>query len=216
VRSLLRSAAATVALASLAGAAAAAPVELRLTKYNRVYEDLAGELAPLEFPPARIQLSSPSQAIVVKENVTRLRPLGGGRFGGELEIELLGKGRLIVDLDLGGGVQRLEDEVLMPRQRLTIAGVARIERAAGGFRVRLEQLPTAVRVEIRSRLINDVIDLCGGASLLSLGALDCRPLQQALERPEVPLTGVAGELFLPDGELTDGERAELAALLAAP
>jgi len=50
-----------------------------------------------------------------------------------------------------------------------------------------ERLPPSLRVEIRSRIVNEVIDLCSGASLLSLGALDCGPLAQALERPEIPL-----------------------------
>jgi len=43
-------------------------------------------------PPVRILLSSPRQAIVVKENVARLQPLGGGRFGGQFELELLARG----------------------------------------------------------------------------------------------------------------------------
>jgi hypothetical protein len=206
--------AAALTLAALVAAAAGA-AEVRVGKYNRVYEDLAGELAPIEMPPVRIRLSSPSQAIVVKENVARLEPLGGGRFGGRFELELLGKGRLIVDLDLAGQAQRLEDEVLLPRQRIAIDGVARIERVDGGYRVRPEKLPPSVRVEVRSPLINDVLDLCGGAALLTLGALDCRPLNEALERPEVPLGGVAGELFLPDSDLAPGERAALDRLLAA-
>jgi hypothetical protein len=205
---------ALLAFACLAASAAAA-AELRVGKYNRVYEDVAGELAPIEMPPVRIRLSSPSQAIVVKENLARLEPLGGGRFGGRFELELLGKGRLVVDLDLAGRPQRLEDEVLLPRQRIAIDGEARIERVEGGYRVRPEKLPPAVRVEVRSRLINEVLDLCGGAALLTLGALDCGPLQLALERPEVPLSGVAGELFLPDADLTSDERAAVDALLAA-
>jgi hypothetical protein len=210
--SLRRAAALTLAclVATAAGAA-----EVRVGKYNRVYEDLAGELAPIEMPPVRIRLSSPSQAIVVKENVARLEPLGGGRFGGRFELELLGKGRLVVDLDLAGQAQRLEDEVLLPRQRIAIDGVARIERGEGGYRVFPEKLPPSVRVEVRSRLINDVLDLCGGAALLTLGALDCRPLNEALERPEVPLSGIAGELFLPDADLAPDERATLDRLLAA-
>lgn len=207
--------AAVLAAGAAAGAAAAPPVELRFSRYNRVYEDLAGELAPISMPPVSIRMSSPSQAIVVKENLARLAPLGGGRFEGRVEIELLGKGQLVVDVDLGGSVQRLEDEVLLPRQRIAIDGVAKIERADGGYRVRPERLPPAVRVEVRSRIINEVIDLCGGAALLTMGALDCQPLVRALEQPEVPLSGVAAEIFLPDSDLTPAERADVEALLAA-
>lgn len=195
----------------LAGSAAGA--ELRLSHYNRVYENLAGELAPLELPPVRIRLSSPKQAVLVKDNVAALAPLGGDRFRGRVEIELLGKGQLEVDVEIGQSTQHLEDEVLLPRQRLAIDGVVRLSRAAGGYRVLVEELPPTLRVEIRSRLINDVIDLCGGAAVLTLGALDCGPLTEALERPQVPLDGVARELFLPDSDLTDAERATLDGLL---
>lgn len=190
--------------------------ELRLSKYNRVYEDLAGELAPLDYPPVRIRLSSPRQAVLIKDNLAALEPLGNGRFGGRMEIEFLGKGQLEVDVEIGESTRHLEDEVLLPRQRLAVDGEVRIVRAAGGYRVMVERLPPSLRVEIRSRLINEILDLCGGAALLTLGALDCDPLAQALERPEVPLEGLARELFLPDAELTDGERATLDALLARP
>lgn len=213
MRSLCRAAVAVV-LGTCAGAATAAPTELRFSAYNRVYEDLAGELAPIEMPPVSVRLSSPSQAIVVKDNLARLTALGGGRFEGQVEIELLGKGRLVVDVDFGGSTRRLEDDVLLPRQRISIDGVVHIARIDGGYRVRPEKLPPAVRVEVRSQLINEVLDLCGGAALLTLGALDCGPLNAALERPEVPLSGVASELFVPDADLTAAERAVLDALLA--
>lgn len=194
--------------------AAEGPTELRLSRFNRVYEDLAGDLRPIEAPPVVIRLSSPSQRLLVKENVARLSPLGGGRFAGTVELELLGKGRLIADVELGGIPQRLEDEVLLPRQRLEIAGVARIERVAGGYRVVAEELPPSIRVEIRSQLVNQLLGLCAGASILSLGSLDCASVEQALQRPEIPLSGQVAELFLGDGDLTEDERQTLDDLLA--
>lgn len=204
----------TAVLAASLPLAAAEPTELRFSRFNRVYEDLAGELAPIEAPPVVIRLSSPSQRLLVKENVTRLRPLGGGRFAGTVELELLGKGRLVAEVDLAGAPQRLDDEVLLPRQRLAIEGVARIERVDGGYRVVPEELPPSIRVEIRSQIVNQLLGVCAGASLLSLGSLDCGPVEQALQRPEIPLSGQVGELFLADGELTDEERRSLDELLA--
>jgi len=198
-----------------AGALAAAePTELRFSRFNRVYEDLAGELAPIEAPPIRIRLSSPSQRLLVKDHVARVRPLGGGRFAGTVELELLGKGDLVAEVDLVGAPQRLEDEVLLPRQRLSLDGVARIERVTGGYRVVPEELPPSIRVEIRSQMINQLLGVCSGASLLSFGSLDCGPVEDALQRPEIPLSGKVGELFLGDGDLTDDERGALDRLLA--
>jgi len=203
------------ALTVVLAAPVARATELRFSKLSRVYQDLAGEMAPIEMPPVRIRLSSPSQTIVVKENRVELQPLGAGRFDGRVEIDLLGKGDLRVDLDLGGSSQHLEDEVLLPPQTVVVDGVTRIERATGGYRILPEKLPPDLRIEIRSRLINQVLDLCGGAAILSLGALDCGGLRDSLERPRIPLAGVAQGLFLADAELTDGERASLDRLLAA-
>jgi len=203
-----------IPVVSVAAFAAAEPTELRLSRFNRVYEDLAGELEPIEAPPIRIRLSSPSQRLLIKDNVARLRPLGSGRFAGTVELELLGKGQLIAEIDLAGAPQRLEDEVLLPRQLVSLDGVARIERVEGGYRVVPEELPPSIRVEIRSQLINQLIGVCSGASLLSLGSLDCGPVEDALQRPEIPLSGQVGELLLGDGDLTDGEREALDRLLA--
>ena len=205
-------AAATLALA----AAPPAARELRLGKMNRVYSDLVGELAPLAAGPVVVRLSSPRQLVSVRDHVARLTPTGGGRVEGTLEIDLLGKGELVADLDLGGSVQRLADELILPPQKVTLEGAARLTRVAGGYRVVAERLPARVPVAIRSRLINQIVSACEGAALLSLGALDCAPLTASLERPSVPLPAAGGEYFLADAELTDADRAELDRLIGAP
>ena len=206
-----------LAVATGAGtAAAAAPTELRFTKLNRVYQDLAGEMAPLRYDPVTVKLSSPKQSVLVKENRITLTPLGGGRFSGRVEIDLLGKGDLIADVDLGGRTQRLVDEVLLPPQHLTLDGVARIARVDGGYRVTSEQLPATLPVEIRSKLVNDLLGICSGAALLSLGSLDCAPLEKELQRPSLPMPAAGSVFFLADADLTDDDRAALDGLLAAP
>ena len=79
-----------------------------------------------------------------------------------------------------------------------------------------EQLPASVPVEIRSKLVNDLLGLCSGAALLSLGALDCSPLEKGLERPNVPMPAAGTVFFLSDADLTDSDRATLDELLAGP
>jgi hypothetical protein len=196
--------------------AAGRSTELRLSRLNRTYDDLGVRIAPLRFDPVTVRLASPRQTLIVRENVVRLRPMGGGRFAGEVEIDFLGRGDLVADIDLGGMSRRMADEVLLPPQRLTVAGQARIARVAGGYRIEPEQLPESVRVEIRSRLVNEVLDLCAGAALLALGGLDCAPLADGLERPRIPLRGALETIFLADSELTAGERLTLDTLLEAP
>ncbi len=203
-------------LATLLVAAAPAPRELRFESFNRVYTDLVGELAPFALDPVTVKLSSPKQILLVRDHVARLVPLGGGRVEGTLEIELLGKGSLVADLDLAGRVSRLADDLILPPQRVRLDGAARLERAAGGYRIVAERMPRQVRVEVRSRLIDQVVGLCEGASLLTLGSVDCGPVRGALERPAVPLGDGGGEFFLADSELAAADRAELDALIAAP
>jgi hypothetical protein len=207
-----------LAAATGAGAteASAAPTELRFSKMNRVYQDLAGEMAPLRYDPVTVKLSSPKQSVLIKDNRITLTPLGGGRFSGRVEIDFLGKGDLVADVDLGGRTQRLADEVLLPPQHLTLDGVARIARVDGGYRVTSEQLPASLPVEIRSKLVNDLLGICSGAALLSLGSLDCAPLEKELERPSLPLPAAGSVFFLADADLTDDDRAALDGLLATP
>lgn len=203
-------------LATLLVAAAPAPRELRFEAFNRVYTDLVGELAPFALDPVTVKLSSPKQILLVRDHVARMVPLGGGRVEGTLEIELLGKGSLVADLDLAGRVSRLADDLILPPQRVRLDGVARLERAPGGYRILVERMPRQVHVEVRSRLIDQVVGLCEGASLLTLGSVDCGPVRGSLERPAVPLGNGSGEFFLADSELDAADLAELDALIAAP
>lgn len=212
---------AACAIAGLAGLLLAAstpngPREVRVPAFNRVYSDLVGELAPFGVDPVTVRLSSPRQVVLVRDHVARLVALGGGRVEGTLEIELLGKGALVADVDLAGRGTRLADDLILPPQRLVLDGAARLERAENGYRVLLERLPPEIRVDVRSRLIDQVVGLCDTASLLSLGSIECAPVRGALERPAVRLDGAARELFLADTEIDAAARAELDALIAAP
>ena len=200
---------------ALAATAAVGEQELHLTRFNKVYSDLAGKLAPVEAPPVTVRLSSSHQTILVKDNVVKLRPLGGGRFVGSLSVDVLGKGDVTADVDFGGGAtQRLSDELLVPPQWVEVEGVVRISRAQGGYRLVTEQLPKAVKVAIRSHLVGQLLELCSGASLLTLGSLDCKPVADELENPALPLPPPGSEFFLADADLTPADREALDGLLA--
>lgn len=203
----------TASLAALA-LAAEAPVELRLEGINQSYQDVVEEIPPIEMDPVVVRLSSPTQTVVLKQNRLFLTPLGGGRFSGRAELDVLGKGDLIADVDLAGATRRLSDEVLLPPQTLTVAGTVALSRVEGGYRVVTEELPKELPVTIRSQVVGEILDLCAGASLLTLGSLDCQPMADALESPRVPLPPPGSEFLIADGDLTAADRAAIDALLA--
>jgi hypothetical protein len=192
--------------------AAEAPIELE--GFNRTYTDLVGELEPYRADPIQVQLRSPSQRLTVRSN--RIRAVQGpdGDLVGQLELDIVGRGALVADVDLGGVRQTFSDELILPPQTLVIPGRARLTRVEGGYRVRVEELPERVPVLVQSRLASSVINLCDTAQMLTLGAVSCDGLEEALTRPAVPIPREAGEVYLADAELDATDRAALDRLVA--
>jgi len=192
----------------------AAEETIELEGYNRTYDSLVGELEPYVLDPVRVELRSPTQILTVRGNRVRASNLAGGLLAGQVELDVLGKGTIVANVDLGGVRETFEDEVILPPQTLVISGKARLERVEGGYRVHIEELPERISVAIQSRLATSIVNLCGTAEVLTLGAVSCAGLERALTRPSVPIPREAGEVYLPDAELDAGDRAALDRLLA--
>jgi hypothetical protein len=204
-----------LAAAAAAATDVAAPRELAFEKLNRPYSDFVGTLEPIVADPVTVRLASPSQVLHLRSNRVWLTPRADGAFDGRVEAEVLGKGQLVADVDVAGVERRLTDEVVVPQQTVALAGRVRLSREAGGYRGVVDQLPERIAVAIQSRIINDILSLCDGATLLSFGAVDCRPLGAALTRPALALPPTV-EIFLADAELAADDREALEALLPPP
>lgn len=206
-----------LAVVALLGSAAAAvgdelPAALEFERLNRAYSDFAPELASWSDGAVGVRLQSPKQSLVLRGHRIRLTPLPGGLFAGALELDLLGKARMIADLELGPLAERFDEEVVVPPQTVVVAGKVRMRRIEGGYRIDAIELPPAVEISIQSATLNAVLALCDQASILSLGSLDCGGLGPALTRPRLPIP--AGQSFeLADDDLTADDRRELDALL---
>ncbi|HSM51493.1 MAG TPA: hypothetical protein VLA75_08835 [Thermoanaerobaculia bacterium] len=195
----------------------AAGGDFSFSRFNRSYQDLVSEAPPYEAGGLVLRLRSPSQTLILQSHLLSLEPAGDGTWRAALVASFLGKGRLIADLDLGGATQRLEDELVVPRQQIELAARVRIERRADGYRFEALELPPSLPVEIRSQLGNSLLALCETAALFSLGSLDCAALERRLQQVDVPLPppGPGAELFLPLADLTAEERTAFDAFLAA-
>lgn len=196
------------------GAAGEETVELRFTKLNRAYNDFVQRLAPIGEEGMSIQLSSPTQTLILRDNRIRLTRIAGtapGTVSAEVELDVQGKGALVADVVMGPLARQLTDEVVVPPQTIRIDGRLRIRRVAGGYEITPEELPESVAVAVQSQTINQILALCDQAAMLSLGAVECSGLNSALTHPAVPIPRPAGGdvFFLGDENLTDGDRAWL-------
>ncbi len=196
---------------------AAEPRSFSFGKLNRSYENLVGDLQPITQGPLTVELSSPSHTLVLKSNKLLLTPLGEGAAAAHqahLELELMGKGQLVADVEGAGLRTRLQDELFVPPQVLALDGRIRLARGEGGYQVTPLELPRQVEVKIQSKLSNDLLSLCDGVALFT--GLDCGALERSLSVATIPLPAVGESYLLADGDLSEADRAALDALLAPP
>lgn len=201
-------------LALLPGAALAAPREFAFTQLNKTYTDFVSEFAPIEQGALTIDLSSPHQVLVLKENHVRLEPAGDGGQKAHLELRLMGSGWLVADLTAAGMTTRLQDQLLVPEQIIAVDGKAKIERIEGGYRVTPTELPGKVEVRIQSKVGNGLLSWCDRASAMPFVSLDCTGLERSLDRVAVPMPAAGTPYYLPDADLTPADRQALDAYLA--
>ncbi|RMH23393.1 MAG: hypothetical protein D6696_00680 [Acidobacteria bacterium] len=190
----------------LGGAAAASPelATLTLSKVNGVHVDLAPELLPIERGPLSIRVSSPSQRMAVHGNRLALRRLRDDLIAADFTVELEGEGRLVAVIK-AGVESRLEDEVVVPRQELRVAGSMRLARRPDGYEITFEELPETLAVTIESRLLGQLVKACRG--LASFLPLDCDGVGRELSTARIPLPARGDKVFLAAGWLSDEERA---------
>jgi hypothetical protein len=202
-----------LAAASLAALGAAAEREIVFPRLNRTYENLVGELPPIQQGPFTVRLSSPRQTVLLRSHRVVLAPGAGGAHAGRLELEILGKGWLVGDVEAAGLTTRLQDELQVPPQTLRLDGRAKIEREADGYRITPLELPKRVEVTIRSGMVNDLVGWCDRLSAMPFSTLDCSGLEHALDKVPVPLPPAGESYLLPDAELRPEDRAALDAYL---
>lgn len=202
----------SLSIAGLGAAAAVRTTEFRFEKLNRVYADFVPPLEGMERGGVTVKLASPRQTLILRDHRVRLTPRTDGALDAALELDIQGKGALVADVTLGTVTERFNDEVVVPPQTLKIAGRVKIRRLEGGYEVAPVELPANVQVAIQSKTVNQILELCDNASLLTLGAIDCAGLDRALTRPTVPLP--SGQSFtLADADLSDENRRVLDELL---
>jgi hypothetical protein len=184
--------------------ASAGETVFELSQLNGVWVDMVTNLAPIERGPITVVVSSPHHRVAVHRNQVRLTPLGDGRVAAFFEVELEGEGELIADLQAGMKT-RIEDEVTVPRQTLTVEGIVRLSEEVEGIRITLEEMPEAVEITIESRLLRQLVHACAGFG--SFLGLDCDAFGRDLESQRIPIPPAGESVLLPNAYLTKAERA---------
>lgn len=188
------------------------PARFSFDSLNRTYRFDDSDLAPVRQGPVTIHLSSPRNALILKDHSVTLTPLSDGTFRASVGVDLLGSGDLVANLVTAAGTSsRLEDLVVVPRQTVRLDGRVRFARVADGWDVTALSLPDRVKIDIQSRLAGSLVSLCGQMAVF-LG-LDCDGLDRSLSRAEVPLPEPGSVFFLPEEDLSAAEAATLDAYL---
>jgi hypothetical protein len=197
----------------LLGADPVPPGQFELERLNRTYRDTVPKIVPVTEGMVDVRFSSPSNQLTVVDHLLRLEPGAGNVHSGELRVEFEGRGVMVADMDVAGFGARLEDEVVVPRQIANLEGRVDIQRAPGGYRIVLEDLPPRLAIRIESEMAGRIVRTCERSVQLSQADIDCSGLDQKLSTLVFPLPRAGEIYFLPDDELTPAERERLDAYL---
>lgn len=178
--------------------------QIELGFFNQTYRDLDPGLVPVQQGPLRIAVSSPEHRLQVFGNLLSVRPATEETWEAELRVDLEGDGRLLAEVDIGGVVNELVDDVTANRQWVTARGEIRVSRAPEGFRIELASAGPSPTVEIQSALGAQIVAVCQSLALL-LG-LDCDGLQKGLSVVQIPMPDPGTTFLLPEAYLNEAER----------
>lgn len=169
---------------------------------NRTYQRNGTVLEPVHQGAVTLHLASPHNQLTLEQHRLDLTPLADGTHRAHFEALFGGEGELVMDVEMGGSVSRMEDRVRVPRQTKVIDARLKLARSEAGYELTPVELPKEVVIRIESDLANRFATLCDSFTLL-LG-LDCDPLRAALSRAAFPMPE-PGETYLLPAECVSDE-----------
>ena len=199
-----------------AASAPAAARQFTLSKLNRTYKDLVSDFAPIQQSGMTLTLSSPSQTVQVKDNSATLAARPDGTYDATITLEFLGKGLLTGDIEWAGQGTRLQDELIVPQQRITLPGRVRVKPAATGYELTTLTLPAELELVVKSQMAGNFVTWCERLALVPFTNLDCTGLERSMSAVKVPLPAAGETYLLPYEELGEEERRAIDEYLGVP
>ncbi len=214
--SALRSVAAWTLVGLLLSAASPLQADdgIELSFLTGTYRDLASQLEPIEQSGLTVKVSSPEHRLTVHGNRFWLTPEGGGEALARIEVDLDGEGLLEARLESAGIGSDFDDQVVLPRQTLELAGRIKVERASDQLIFTVLEAPAEISLQIDSGLAGQLVGVC--PLFGKLLPVDCGTLRTSLSRVDVPLPEAGEQFKLPVDRLSAAELAYFERALAAP
>ncbi|MCZ6727630.1 MAG: hypothetical protein O7A98_09810 [Acidobacteria bacterium] len=159
-------------------------VVIEFPRLNDTFRDMAPEIMPVASGGLTILLSSPRNSLTIRRHEVELESLGGNLYRFRGMVDFMGKADLIAEFS-GAMPGRVEDQVLLPIQRLELEGEVQIVRVPDGYDITTRVLPGHVEIAMQSRLGNQLVSLCDVLSIFTGG--DCSALVAAFGRVRLPL-----------------------------
>lgn len=201
--------------ALLAGLAAAQSFSHRLVsdRVDGEHQNLANEIAPVEFGPVLVYLSSPEHRLQVLEHELRLGAAPDGTDWAAIWARYQGDATLVAQLVVAGMTSEIQDHLELPLQELEVSGRIELNREDDGYRVTVVEAPSHVEVEVESDLGSQMETLCEGFAVMTLGTFDCDGVSRAFSRVRLPLPRPGESYFIAAADLTPQERRQVEAYL---
>ena len=195
------------------GAAQTFSHKLMSDRVNGEHTDLASEIAPVEFGPLMVHLSSPGHTLEVLEHELRLGPAADGSEHAQVWARYQGEADLVAELVIAGMTSEIEDHIELPLQEFEVSGRVELAREGDGYQITVLEAPSYVEVEVKSDLGAQMETLCQGFAVMTLGTFDCDGVGRAFSRVRLPLPEPGESYFVAAAELTQQERRQVEAYL---
>jgi hypothetical protein len=178
---------------------------------NRTYQRNGTELEPVHQGAVTLLLASPHNQLTLEQHRLDLTPLPDGTHRAHFEVTFAGEGELVMDVEMGGSVSRLEDRVRIPRQKEVVDARVKLARSEAGYELTPVELPKEVKIRIESDLAARFATICDSFTFL-LG-LDCDPLRAGLSRAAFAMPEPGETYLLPAECVSDDVARRLDAYL---
>lgn len=190
------------------------PRVLVFDRFNRLYEGLTPQIQVLDEGGLAVQAEVLDGAVEVVRHRVEVYPLADGTHHVHGMAEFFGRANVLAHLSLGGVGSSIRDNVFLPLQTRTIDARVRIGKTSHGYAVTLIELPSSMRIQVRSHLATEAADWCRKLLFLPGAGADCAALSGFFNATPMALPASGDTIYIDRADLNSSEERAVDAYLS--